>query len=157
MQADDYRIDFSPVVALKQVAGRSDSDFNQQIWILRIHARDQCGKLRSRHMVADADGKTLAHSRKNGECAVMCFQELACMLKKGCALRRELHIAGCPLDKPKSKPVFEALQFQADCGLRYLQGFRRTREAAQLDDKDESFDGIQVKGGLSHFKNLSML
>src|SRR5262249_50798990 len=59
MQADDYRVEFSPVEALKQVAGRSYPDFDQQLRVLRVHARDQRGELWPRNMVADADGEAL--------------------------------------------------------------------------------------------------
>ncbi len=59
VQANDYRVQFAPVEALKQVTGRSDPDFDQQLGVLRVHARDQRGQFRSRDMITDANGNTL--------------------------------------------------------------------------------------------------
>src|SRR5262249_11565851 len=59
LPADHYRIESPPVEALKQVAGRSDPDFDRQLRVLRVHARDQRGELRPCNMVANADGEAL--------------------------------------------------------------------------------------------------
>ena len=157
MQADDHRVEFPPVVALKQIARRSDPDFDQQLRILRIHSCDQRREFRSRHMVADADGEALPGCGKDGERATVYLQELAGVVEKGCALRRKLHAPGRPLDEPAVESLFKPFQLQADCGLRRPHGFSREREAAKLDDADESLDGIQVEGAFCHFQMLSLI
>ena len=157
MQADDHRVEFPPVEALKQVARRSDPDFDQQLRVLRVHARDQRGKLRPRNMVADANREALPGSGKYGKCAIVYFQEFAGMFEEGCAQGRKLHVPRRPLDEPAAKPFFEPLQLQADRALRRPHDFSRAREAAKLGDADESLDGIQVERALHHFLALSLI
>jgi hypothetical protein len=64
MQADDHRVELPPVEALQQVGRRSNPDFDQQLRVLRIHARDQRGQLRPRNVVADADRDALPGAGK---------------------------------------------------------------------------------------------
>jgi hypothetical protein len=85
-------------------------------------------------------------SGKYSERAIVYLQEFAGVLEKGYALRRKLHGPRRPLDEPAAKPFFEALQLQADRGLRRPHGFSRAREATKLGDSYESLDGIQVEG-----------
>ena len=105
-------------------------------------------------MVADADGEALPGSGKYGERPVVYRQQFAGVFEERCALRRELHVAGRPLDQPAAEPVFEPLQLQADRGLRRPHGFSRAREAAKLGDADESLHGIEVEGASDHFHPL---
>ena len=79
------------------------------------------------------------------------------MLKEGGATRRKLHAAGRALDEPAAETLFEALELQADRGLRRLHDFSRAREAVELGDADEGPDGIQVERALCHFRALSLI
>ncbi len=87
MQADDHRIEFPPVEALQQIGRRSNPDLDQQLRVLRVHARDQRGELRPRNMVADADGEALPGSGKCGERAIVYLQEFAGVFEEGRAPR----------------------------------------------------------------------
>ena len=60
----------------------------QQLWGLRVHARDEGGKLRSRNMVTDANGQALPGAGECGRCAVVDLEKFAGVLKEGCAPRR---------------------------------------------------------------------
>jgi len=107
-------------------------------------------------MITDANREALPGSDKYRERTIMYLQEFAGVLKEGCAPRRKLHVPGRSLNEPETEPFFEALQLQADCGLRRLHGFSSMRKAAKLGDADEGLDGIQVEGALSHLKHLSL-
>ena len=107
-------------------------------------------------MVANSNGEALPGSSKQGECAIMRLQEFAGMFEEGFALRRKLHVTGCPLDEPAAEPFFEPLQLQADRGLSCPHGFSRPREAVELGDADESLDCVQVEGALVHCRMLSL-
>jgi len=63
MQSDDHRVEFPPVEASKQVARRSDPDFDQQLRVLCVHARNQRGELRPCNRATDADGQALPGRR----------------------------------------------------------------------------------------------
>ena len=76
VQPHDHGVELSPVVALQQITRRSDSDLDQQLRVLRIHARDQSGQLRARDVVADADGESLPRLGKSCESAIVNLQEL---------------------------------------------------------------------------------
>jgi hypothetical protein len=108
-------------------------------------------------MVADADGEALAGAGKQGERAIVDLQKFAGVFEEGRAPRRKLHVPGRPLDEPAAESHFEPLQLQADRSLRRPHGFSRAREAAKLDDADESPDGIEVEGTLNHFQALSLI
>src|SRR4051794_39202024 len=156
MQADDHRIELPPVEALKQVARRSDPDFDQQLRILRVHARDEGGEFWPRNMVADANGEALPGFGKHGERALVYLQEFAGVFEEGSALRGQLHIPGRALDEPTAEPLFKPLQLQADRSLRGPHGFSRAREAVELGDADERLDSSQVERALDHFGVLSL-
>jgi len=139
---------------LKQVARRSDPNFDQQLRVLRVHARDQRGELRPRDMIADSDRETLPGSVKNSKRAVVYRKEFAGVFEEGGTARRKLDIPGCPLDEPASESLFKTLQLQADSSLRRPHGFRCAREASELGNPDESVDGIQIEGAPHHFESL---
>jgi hypothetical protein len=154
MQANDHRVEFPPVEALQQIARRSDPNLDQQLRVLRVHARDQRRKLRPRDMIADADSEALPGFGKYCERTIMRFQEGTGVFEEGFAPCRELHVPGRPLDKPAAEPRFEPLQPEADRCLRRPHGFCRAREVAKLGDADESLYGVQVKRTLCHFYQL---
>ena len=84
----------------------------------------------------------------------MHLQQFAGVFEEGCALRRELHVAGRPLDQPAAEPGFEPLQLQAHRGLRRPHRFSRAGKTAELGDAHESLDGIEVEGATDHFNLL---
>ncbi len=90
VQADDHRVELPPVEALEQIAGRCNLDFDQQLRVLSVHARDQHGELWPRNMVADAYGEALPGSRKCGERAIMCAQEIAGVFEEDGTLCRNM-------------------------------------------------------------------
>ncbi|MCY1244700.1 hypothetical protein D9M72_577920 [compost metagenome] len=121
---------------------------------MRVHAGDQRGQLRSRHVVADADGQSLAGAGKGRQRAIVDRQEFPGMSEEGGTARRQLHVPGCALQKPAAQPVFQAFQFQADSCLRGLHDFRGAREAAQLGDANEGLNGVEIQRAISHDKRL---
>jgi hypothetical protein len=105
-------------------------------------------------MIADADGEALPMPVKNGKRAIVYLKEFAGMLEEGGATRRNLYVPGGPLDEAAAEPLFKALQLQAHGRLRRPDSFRRAREAAELGNADESLDGIQIEGAVSHLQFL---
>jgi len=71
VQPHDHGVELSPVVALQQITRRPDSDLDQQLRVLRIHARDQSGQLRPRDVVADADCEPPFDGLDAGERAIV--------------------------------------------------------------------------------------
>ena len=116
MQADDHGVEFPPVEALKQVARRSDPDFDQQLRVLSVHACDQRGSSGPATwslMPMVRRCRAPANSASARSCTSMQF---AGMVEKGCTARRKLHVPRRPLDQPAAEPRFEPLQLQADRG-----------------------------------------
>lgn len=157
MKADDHRVEFPSVKTLKQIARGSDSNLDQQLWVLCVHASDQRGKFRSRNMVADADGEALAGSGKCGERAIVNLQEFAGVREKGCALGGKLHVPWRAFNESTTESVFQPLQLQTHTGLRRLKRLGRTCEAAKLRDANERLNDIHVKGAPGHIKSLSLI
>jgi hypothetical protein len=93
-------------------------------------------------MVAYADGKPLPGLGNHAERAVVNRQKLSRVLEESRTPRREFHIPRRSLNEPEAEPVLESLEFQADGGLSGLQGFSRTREAAEFGNANEGFHGI---------------
>ena len=152
MQTHDHRVEFPPVKLLEQVTRRTDPDFDQQLRVLRVHARDQRGQLRPRNMLTDSDGETLPGAGKCRKRAIVHPQQFAGVFEEDRTPRRHFHAPGRALDKPPAEPVFEPLELQAHPGLRRLQDFSRAREAAEVGNENKSLDRIQIKGALNHFK-----
>src|SRR5690606_11913530 len=100
MQAGDRRIDLPPVEALKQVARRSDADFDQQTRVLFVHACDQRREFRAGHVIAYAYHEALAVCGECRQRTIVCLDKFACAFKEGYASRRELHVAWRTLDQP---------------------------------------------------------
>ena len=154
MQANDHRLDLAPVVALQQIARRSDADLDHEMRIMVVHARDQRRQLRPGDMVADADDQALPHAGKRRERVVVRRQQLTGRIEKHPAPLRQLHMPRRALDQPAPQPVLEPPQLQADRGLRRLHRLGGAGEAAELGNTDEGLDLVQVERMFGHFQPL---
>jgi|APThiThiocy_cv2_1041547.scaffolds.fasta_scaffold00086_26 amidase len=157
LPSNDCRIQRAAIESIEQTSRRLDLHFDQQSRIMGVQPGQQHGQFRTGHLVGNAEGESTRWRNEPGDRAFMCRQEFARHFKKGSAARGKPHQPRRPLDQLFAKPLLQALQFHADCGLGRIEGLSRAREALKIRDQHECLNDVHIEyfhGAHTHLLSL---